>query len=78
MENLEFTVIPKALLTPDEEALMCSDKSKAMHLIEELQCQRNGDEEEYIQSDVLLIDEMAAVNQIHKSSTMVACNISIC
>ena len=55
MENLEFTVIPKALLTPDKEALMCSDKSKAMHLIEELQCQRNGDEEEYIQSDVLLI-----------------------
>ena len=62
--NFEFSVIPKALLTPDGEALMCSDKLRAQHLTEEMQCQRNGDEGQFIKSEALLIDAMAVVNQI--------------
>ena len=76
--NSEFSVVPKALFTPDAEVLMCSDTSKPLHLTEEIQCQHNGDEEQFIQSDVLLIHAMAVVNQIKKSSTMVTCKVSIC
>ena len=45
---------------------MCSDKWKTLHLIEEMQCLHNGDEEQFRQSDVLIIDAMALVNQIKK------------
>ena len=46
--SFEFSVVPKALFTPDGEALMCSDKSKTLDLTAEKQCQRNGDEEQFI------------------------------
>ena len=42
-----------------------------------MQCQDNGDEEQFIQSDVLLIDAMAVVDQIEKSSTMVTCKVNM-
>ena len=29
-----------------------------------MQCQRNGDEKKFLQTDILLIDAMALVNQI--------------
>ena len=45
---------------------MCSDKFKALHLIEEMQCQNKVDEKQFILSDVLLIDAMAVLNQIKK------------
>ena len=64
--NFEFSVVLKTLFTPDGEALMCSHKSKTLHLIEEMQCQHNGDEEQLIQNDVLLIDAMAVVNHVNK------------
>ena len=46
--NFEFSVVQKALFTPDGEALMFFDKSKTLHLIEEMQCEHNGDEEQFI------------------------------
>ena len=46
---------------------MCSDKPKALHLIEEMQCERNGGEEQFILSDIVLIDPMGVVNQTQKS-----------
>ena len=45
---------------------MCSDKFKALHLIEEMQCQNKVDEKQFILSDVLLTDAMAVLNQIKK------------
>ena len=66
MGNFEFSVVSKAVFTADGEALMCSDKLKTLHLTEEIQCQHNGDEKQFIQSDILLIDTMAVVNQIKK------------
>ena len=43
--NFEFSVVPKALFTHYGEALMCSHKPRTLHLIEEIQCQHNNDEE---------------------------------
>ena len=51
---------------------------KALHLIEETHCHHNGYEEQSLQSDVLLADMMAVVNQTQKSSTMVTCKVSMC
>ena len=78
LENLEFGFVPKALFTPVGEVLMRSDKSKALHLIGKMQGQRSGDEDQFMQRDILLTDIIVVVNQIQKSSAMVTCKVSIC
>ena len=57
---------------------MCSDKSKVLYLIEEMQCHGNCDGEQFIQSEILLIHVVPMVNQIPKSSIIVTCKVSIC
>ena len=57
---------------------MCSDKSKVLYLIEEMQYHCNCDGEQFIQSEILLIHAVPMVNQIPKSSIIVTCKVSIC
>ena len=65
LENYEFCVVPKPLFSVDRQPLACNDKSKLIHLIEELAdsifptnlVQEHDD-------SCIIIDGMTVVNKI--------------
>lgn len=75
--NFEFSVVPKSLFTNDGEPLTSTDKSVILHLIEDMASaeQTQDDEMETEQSNVIIIDGMAIVNQIKKTPTMNTCKV---
>ena len=82
--NFEFSVVPKALFSTDGEPLPCTDKSKILHHIEDLGAiNKPTDDDNLTITDVnddnrvIVIDGMAVVNQIHKSSDMKTCKVSL-
>lgn len=81
--NFEFSVVPRSLFTSDGEPIMCIDKSKILHRIEELGSLHEKHNEsiepnKYELSSILVIDGMAILNQIHKDKDMETCKVSIC
>ena len=80
--NFEFSVVPKALFSPDGEPLPSTDKSKILHQIEELAKQYvdtevPNDAELHQQNRVLILDGMAVVNQLNKNMKVKTCKVSI-
>ena len=76
--NFEFSVVPKALFTTDGEPLACTDKSKILHHIEDLgklQQQSQMETSETTGTSVLIIDGIAVLNQITKTSDMKTCKV---
>ena len=73
--NYEFSVVPKSLFTQDGQPLMCTDKAKILHKIEDLanDVAVAGEETESMDqqtSKVIIIDGMAVVNSVHKDADM--------
>ena len=76
--NFEFSVVPKALFSTDREPLLCTDKVKLLHHIEELgklHQQKDIDAVDENEMKVLVIDGMTVLNQIHKSNEMKTCKV---
>lgn len=70
--NYEFTVVPKSLFSSDGQPLTCTDKSSILHHIEDLSNANNIEiiNEENVnprENRIIVIDGMAAVNQIDKT-----------
>ena len=69
--NFELSVVPRSLLTSDGEPIVCTDKSKTLHHIEQLgslhedQSDESTEVNQY-ESSALIIDGMAVINQTHK------------
>ena len=76
--NFEFSVVPKALFTGDGQPLTCTDKSAIMHQIEkfvepEELCEMMSNLSPGYR--VIVIDGMAAVNQVNKTKEMLTCQV---
>ena len=70
--------MPKALFSTDREPLLCTDKVKLVHHIEELgKVHQQNDIEAVDENEmkVLVIDGMAVLNKIHKSNEMKTCKV---
>ena len=77
--NFEFSVVPKSLFTTDGQLLHSTDKSKVLHHIEDMAnastkvCELITTIEETYK--VIIIDGMAAVNQVVKTKDMKTCKV---
>ena len=79
--NVAFSVVPKALFSTDGEPLLCTNKVKLLHHIQELgklHQQNDIDAVDENEMEVLVIDGMAVLNQIHKCNEMKACKVLNC
>lgn len=76
--NFEFTVVPPSLLTSDGKPLVCTDKWKVLHNTEELGAAqiRKGVENCLAEMNVLAIDGLAVLNQMHRHRDMETCKVS--
>ena len=75
--NYEFAVVPKSLFSADGEPLLCTDKSKVLHKIEELAKTESNQEseEELDEKKVVILDGMAVLNQINKTKSIQTCKV---
>ena len=79
--NFELSVVPQSLFTLNREPTACTDKSKVLHLIEELGSLPKDQSDESTElnrheSSILIIDGMAVLNQIHKDKVINTCKVS--
>ena len=77
-DNLEFIAVPQSLSTSGGEPLACNDKWKVLHNIEEVGAVHvwEVDRNCLAEMDVLIVDGMAALNQIHKDRDTKTCKVS--
>ena len=74
--NFEFTVVPKSLFSPDGEYLLSKDKASILHAISDDVQQNIGEIISEETPSTLIIDGMAVVNQITKTSEIKTCQVS--
>ena len=76
----EFSVVPRSLFSFDGQPLHCTDKSKVLHLIEEMSTLEDTEAKRPGQNSVIILDGMAIVNQVNKDKHIKTCevNFSLC
>lgn len=75
--DYEFSVVPRSLFSFDGQPLPSTDKSKLLHLIEEMSSFENTEPKlPDAQNSVIILDGMAVVNQVKKDKSIKTCEVS--
>ena len=76
--NYEFSVVPKSLFSTDGQPLTCTDQSSLLHHIEDLTLQTQQENSTNINNNthrVIIIDDMAVVNEVKKTKDIQSCKV---